>query len=117
MAVQDNNQSFVEILTGQGVKNALDTKTLNLDLKDGDGNTALHLAVKNKYIDIVKILLRNKADRTLTNDKGETAEEMITSGGMFTSAKTIELKNILKYYPPPPGAAAVAVAAAAAAIT
>ena len=45
----------------------------NINTKNKDGNTSLHLAVEVASTAIVKALLALEADTTLVNDKGETA--------------------------------------------
>jgi len=56
----------------------------NINAKDKKGNTALHLVVRrNNYRpDLVAFLLRNKIDRTIRNNKGETALEIAERIGM-----------------------------------
>ena len=44
-----------------------------LNKKDCDGNTVLHIAVQNKNIDIVELLLQHGADHSLKDIKGDTA--------------------------------------------
>ncbi|CAF0777143.1 unnamed protein product [Adineta steineri] len=42
---------------------------------DSDGNTSLHVASHNGYADIVQLLLRRRASRTILNHAGRTAEQ------------------------------------------
>ena len=46
---------------------------ININLKDGRGNTPLLLAVQERLDDIVRVLLKFKADLEPRNKKGETA--------------------------------------------
>ena len=49
-----------------------------VDMTDSDGNTALHIASSKGFTEIVQILLRYHALRTIKNEDGKTAEELAT---------------------------------------
>jgi len=48
-------------------------KGLDLNLKDNDGNTLLHLAIKYNFLDLVKFLIKKKIDLKVQNNDRETA--------------------------------------------
>jgi ankyrin repeat protein/tetratricopeptide (TPR) repeat protein len=52
-------------------------KGANINFQDETGNTALHLAVLNNKIPVVKYLLKKQADRTIKNKAGETPEDIL----------------------------------------
>ncbi|KAG6991162.1 hypothetical protein G7Y79_00056g090430 [Physcia stellaris] len=54
-------------------------QTCDLDLRDKDGNTALHLAIKAENSDNAKILLKKGANFTMLNSFGESALVMALS--------------------------------------
>ncbi|MGL9761993.1 MAG: ankyrin repeat domain-containing protein [Wolbachia sp.] len=62
-AIKSNNFEIVDSLVKQGVV---------INAKDTDGWTALHYAVNNGRIDIVRILLTNRADVTQVTNKSNT---------------------------------------------
>lgn len=43
-----------------------------VDVEDGDGNTALHLAIEQERIEVVRVLIRNKADVNIPGNAGVT---------------------------------------------
>ena len=46
---------------------------VDVNKKDKDGWTPLHYAANRGHVDVVKILLKNKADKTLKTNDGGTA--------------------------------------------
>ena len=52
-----------------------------INMQDNDGNTPLHRACFNYRDDIVVILMFAGADKTITNDKGETPAQVATNRG------------------------------------
>lgn len=50
------------------------------NLKNNDGDTALHLAVREDSYEIAYILLDMKSDAKIENNKGETVEDFIADG-------------------------------------
>ena len=64
-----------------------------LNLKNIDGETALHIAAKNAYIDIVELLLANGASKNVYNAENQTPYALIPS---FTRESTQKLKSLLK---------------------
>lgn len=51
---------------------------INLNLKDPDGNTALHYAVLSSNVLITKLLLKKKANFMILNAKGKSAKQIAT---------------------------------------
>ncbi|EGT30740.1 hypothetical protein CAEBREN_16070 [Caenorhabditis brenneri] len=63
------------------------------------GNTALHVATKLGHPELVKILIKHGADRTLLNGQNRTAEQMIiTKSTESLSDKPVEFQKIMKIY-------------------
>lgn len=60
-AAQKNDLASVQSFIEQGE---------NVNEQNSLGNTALHFAVNNGNIDMIKLLLENGADATITNEKG-----------------------------------------------
>ncbi|ORX82034.1 ankyrin [Anaeromyces robustus] len=52
-------------------------KGCNINVQDKDGNTPLMYAVKNEYSDIVQILIKSKAIKTITNLEGKKAIDFL----------------------------------------
>lgn len=66
LLIHASDESEVEIVE------ALLSEGADVDVQDGDENTALHIACENENKDIVKILLKHDADVDLENSYGET---------------------------------------------
>jgi len=49
----------------------------NVDHKDDDGDTALHVAVKDNWLAAIKALKEAKADASLKNNKDKSPREMM----------------------------------------
>lgn len=71
-AVESDNIATVRTLLNRGTE---------LNIKNNDGNTALHLAALRGYIAIVKILLEKGVEINAKNNWGETALYLATSKG------------------------------------
>ena len=65
----------------------------NLDIKNIDGDTALHIATKNEYTDIVELLLANGASKHIQNAQGLTPYDLVPS---FSRENSKRLKDMLK---------------------
>jgi ankyrin repeat protein len=63
IASELDNLSFVKLLL---------TRRAKLNLRDQDGNTALHSAVAEGYVDVVRVLLEHGADYRVKNSFGNT---------------------------------------------
>jgi ankyrin repeat protein len=50
----------------------------DVNAKDVDGNTAIHLAIQNKKTDCVKVLLQGDAKLTIKNNLGDTAKKLLS---------------------------------------
>jgi len=64
-----------------------------LDIKNIDGDTALHIAARNGYSDMVNLLLSNGASKNAVNDQGNTPYNLIPKFMMDSNKK---LKSILQ---------------------
>ena len=70
--------SFME-KDGKGkyiIKKMLDNTDVNEKLDDSNENTILILAAMNNHSEVVKYLLKNGANKTITNNEGKTALDM-----------------------------------------
>ena len=67
----------------------------NLNLQDGEGNTALMYAARRGYTRIVGDLLGGRADTEIVNDEGKTAADIARAHGFGDLAG-----NIDEYQPP-----------------
>jgi len=74
----------------------IDAGTL-LNIQDINGDTALHLAARNGYLDIVKQLIENGASKSIVNNEGHTPYDLIPDLS-WDSKK--ELEKALKVSPP-----------------
>eukprot|EP00036_Acanthoecidae_sp_10tr_P009963 CAMPEP_0182923500 /NCGR_PEP_ID=MMETSP0105_2-20130417/5472_1 /TAXON_ID=81532 ORGANISM="Acanthoeca-like sp., Strain 10tr" /NCGR_SAMPLE_ID=MMETSP0105_2 /ASSEMBLY_ACC=CAM_ASM_000205 /LENGTH=331 /DNA_ID=CAMNT_0025061217 /DNA_START=17 /DNA_END=1009 /DNA_ORIENTATION=- len=61
---------------------ALFKANASLDEKDYDGNTPLHLAVRNSSLPMVRFLTANGANKEVANDKGEKAADYAAAAGI-----------------------------------
>lgn len=64
-----------------------------LDLKNIDGDTALHIAARNGYVDIIKALLNAGASKNMYNNNSNTPFDLLPD---FTMENHKELKALLK---------------------
>ena len=64
-AIRNNNLEMISLLLGLGL--------VDINFVDADGNTPLMIATTQNYIEIVKMLINNDANRDLTNNYGVTA--------------------------------------------
>ena len=69
-------------------------KGININMKNNEGNTALHLAHMLNNKKIIEILNNNKIDFTIENNKGEIAKEIKEN---ISSHKFIENEGIFHY--------------------
>jgi len=54
-------------------------KGANINKKNNDGNTPLHIALKQKNMEIIGILLKNKAKLDIPNNDGDIPFEFFDS--------------------------------------
>lgn len=68
----------------------------DLNFKNNDGSTALHVAAFFCKPDMVKMLLEKKADKTIKNKYGSTAYEIVS--GPYSEVKTLyeQMKQMLE---------------------
>lgn len=64
-----------------------------LDIKNIDGDTALHIAARNGYVDIIKALLNAGASKNIYNNNSNTPFDLLPS---FMMENNKELKALLK---------------------
>lgn len=96
----------ISILNGnKGTAEALLSRGVDIDSKDSNGNTALHLTVKRNDEDMVKWLLSRKADVNVVNRSGKTPLDYATESDEWRNIKALskygaksgkELKSIEK---------------------
>ena len=70
MAAMENYPELVKYFIEKGA---------NINMKNNDGNTPLHLALKRKNKKIIKILMDNKAALDIPNSDGDIPFEYFTS--------------------------------------
>ena len=74
--VEDNNIELLKIF----LKYSPD---LNYVVEDGDEDTLLHMASRNNYIEIARLLLAQKGiDTSIVNEEGQTALDVATTDEM-----------------------------------
>ncbi|KAJ3431572.1 leucine-rich repeat isoform f [Anaeramoeba flamelloides] len=71
---------------------------IDIDLQDGDGNTALHLATSQKILDCACLLIYNDADITILNNKNQNIYHLAQENGFeqLLNLFPIEIKNKLE---------------------
>ncbi len=98
LGYQNNSAIFVSLklnsldLDLDIVNLLLDDKRINLDQKDRDGNTLLHIAIYSASHDIIKKILRKGANPNLKNEKSRTALMVAVLKGQKNIVKSI-LRN------------------------
>ena len=103
--IENNSDRLIESV------NLLLSKKANPNIKDKNGNTALHLAVmnahksKNEYIEVINALIKNNADINILNDKNQLALNIAVINNdteisnILINAKS-ELNNMYNGYAP-----------------
>ena len=87
-----DNDNFFSVETSQTIISAVHNGNINtllfllnsgenVNIRDANGNTALHIAVANNNYDMVDILLTFGANPNLINNNGETALHMAINSG------------------------------------
>ena len=64
-----------------------------LDIKNIDGDTALHIAARNGYLDIIKLLISNGASKNIYNEKENTPYDTLSK---FMKDNHKKVSSILK---------------------
>jgi len=72
-AVDRRRVDFVQLL--------LDRPGADLDLRQEDGATALHIAAASGDLEIVRLLISHGADRSAEDRNGSTAMDIATAAG------------------------------------
>lgn len=67
--------------------------TNTIDTKNKAGETALYIALKNEYYDMVDLLIEKGADETIKNDKGETLLHIAVEKKSESTIKKLLNKN------------------------
>ena len=75
LSVLKKHLSVAKILLGH--------EDCKIDIQDKDGNTPLHHACRNRDEDCMSLLLQKKADKTIKNENGATATELLPAAGEF----------------------------------
>ena len=65
------------------------SKPFNINAKDGDGRTALHMACKHNNVELIKILLDNGAKINMKTSSGETSLHIACKYRKFNAIKTL----------------------------
>jgi ankyrin repeat protein len=71
----------------------------DVNMQDGVGRTAMHLACVSGRFDIVKVLLSQFADTNITNDKGRTPAAVCEFGGSPELATYLQQLDHVMYVP------------------
>jgi len=80
--------AFYSACLNNDLKKVRETVTHStIDQVDANGNTALHIACSNGYTELVQLLFRYHASRSIKNKDGLTAEQVATND---------EIKNLFK---------------------
>ena len=80
-----NAASFGDTFTLQ----KLLSRGVNSQYIDKCGNTALHLAIKNRHVKCAQLLLNYKADLNMKNDDGETALDLAIKNGCIETTRLL----------------------------
>lgn len=89
LAVQVGDINMLNIL----LKYALKSKSFNINAKDFNGNTPLHLAVINKHQAIVELLLKHSADPGIKNNAGKNSVELLGEKSAANVANADQIAN------------------------
>lgn len=71
-------------------KKLIENEMVDLNGKNQDGNTALIIAARDGEIEMVKFLLDQGCDRTLTNDQNQTAYDCAVGNGFTEIAELLK---------------------------
>ncbi|RDD41863.1 Caskin-2 [Trichoplax sp. H2] len=77
----ENPSHFVAVEGNKDVLEWLLNQKVDVDARDGDGYTTLHLAVWEGHIDCVRLLLRNNASLNAVSKGGQKAHDMAVEVG------------------------------------
>lgn len=71
-------------------------KTEHIDIRDDQGNTALHYAVMNGHYDVTKMLLRRNADPQANNIDGKCALDLCNDKDIKRAIEKAMPKRVVK---------------------
>ncbi|CAI2347723.1 unnamed protein product [Caenorhabditis sp. 36 PRJEB53466] len=70
-----------------------------INVRNSNGKTALHIASENGYPDMVRMLIKAGADRTMLSTENKTAEQMVPAADSATfRTKSDKFKQVLRIY-------------------
>ncbi|CAI2347722.1 unnamed protein product [Caenorhabditis sp. 36 PRJEB53466] len=70
-----------------------------INVRNSNGKTALHIASENGYPDMVRMLIKAGADRTMLSTENKTAEQMVPAADSATfRTKSDKFEQVLRVY-------------------
>ena len=93
----DGNNALINAVINESVTSSMllmDNKDL-INSQNNDGDTALHIAVREGYFEIAYALINKGADTGIANNSGKTAAELIEDEDNETLKKRISSKRML----------------------
>lgn len=90
---EETQRTLLHIFVDKGypevIHSILSSKLLDVNSKDAEGNTPLHIAVRNSDSNIIRILLDFGACKTITNNKNLTPAQM---------TRNMQIKRLISRY-------------------
>jgi len=65
----------------------------NVNMKDSEGNTALHFVVELDNIELVKLMLDNGADVSIANNEGFTPMSLVNNDGNISQCRNMVIEH------------------------